>query len=119
MYSDEREPSRPARRRRVLAWIVGVALFVAASTYAIGGRGFVRELLRIRFRARQALQPPSDAEMQRATERAAEDSANRAAAMEDMPQPVSLGVMAISTGTILVIAVAAFYITGRKPRRRA
>ena len=101
----------------MLAWIVGVALFFAGAVYAVGGARLVRQLLQVRRVAATALQPPSDAAMQRAVEAAAQDSAARATAAERGPRPVSIAFIALSIGSVLVVVIAAFYITGRAPRR--
>lgn len=126
MYSEAQPPSRPegdasasARRkgRRAIAWIVGVALFIAGAVYAVGGTRLLRQLLQVRRAASAALQPPSDAAMERAVEAAARDSARRAEEAEGAPKPVSIAFISLSIAGILIVVISAFYITGRAPRR--
>jgi hypothetical protein len=95
-------------------WIVAVAAFLAASAYAIGGRELMRRLLQVRSNATAALQPPTPAEMQRAV---ADTGATREKQTE--VSRVSIPMMAVLIGSILVIVVSLFYLTGRSRTKRA
>jgi hypothetical protein len=96
---------------------VAVCLFLAASTYVVGGRPLMRRLLQARSRATSALQPPTQAEMQQAAVTAARDSTTAAAAAQTGLPPASIGFIAVFSGAILCVVVAAFYLTGRGPRQ--
>jgi hypothetical protein len=124
LYSRSQPPSRPdtasasaPSRRNALLWTVGIILFFAGAVYAVGGASVVRQFLQVRRAATAALQPPSDAAMQRAVEAAARDSTRRAEAAADQPKPVSVAFIALSIGSIVAVVIGAFYVTGRAPRR--
>ena len=115
MRSTRAQTSR--RWRRGIAWIIGVVAFAAASTYVVGGREFVRQLMQrgraVRSQAAAALQPPTPSDIQRAT------TLDTASALPTGRGPaVSVGFVASWIGSVLAIAVAMFYVTGRAPRKR-
>jgi hypothetical protein len=97
-------------------WVIAVCVFAAGAVYAVGGRQFVRRLLQVRSQATAALQPPTQAEMQRATQNAAGATASQTDT--NLPPPASLGLMAIWIGTILIVVVVMIVVTGHYPRRR-
>jgi len=107
----------PRRWRRRLAWGVAVVAFAVAATYVIGGQELVRQLIRrsreVRAQAATALQPPTQAEMQRVVT----DTA-RAGSQEFSGTPVSIGLVASWIGSVMIVVVAMFYLTGRAPRKR-
>jgi hypothetical protein len=93
--------------------LTAVCLFAAGAVYVIGGHEFLRKLLQVRSSATAALQPPTQAEMQRASQ----DTA--AAATTDTGVPsVSLRIILIWSGAVVVAAVALFFATGRAQERR-
>ena len=122
MYPQPSTPSRPERprseqnslrRRRVVLWIVAVTAFLAASAYVVGGRELMRRFLQVRSNATAALQPPTPADMQRAV---ADTGATRETTVVSR---VSLPIMAVLIGSILVIVISLFYLTGRPRAKRA
>ena len=125
--SPEHPPTRPPARGlrpallRLGLWALGVATFLGLSAYAIGGRGFFRRLLQLRTRAftriEESLQPPSQAEMAAAAARAIQDTAS--VMKEDKPPSASAMLIVTSIFVMLLIAVTAFYLTGRRTRSRA
>jgi len=88
-----------------------------AATYVVGGQELVRQLIRrsreMRSQAATALQPPTQAEMQRAVT----DTA-RATPPTSSGTPVSIGLVASWIGSVMIVAVAMFYLTGLAPRKR-
>jgi CHASE3 domain sensor protein len=103
----------------VATWGLAIAAFAIASTYAVGGRDVFRQMIRrgreVRSQATAALQPPTQAEIQRA----AQDAAATASRTETGVSPISLAHIAVWVGCILIIIVAMFYLTGRaQPKRR-
>jgi hypothetical protein len=100
----------------MLMWFIAVCAFTAGAVYVIGGREFVRGLLRARSRATAALQPPTQAEMQRAAQGTAGATASQTDAI--LPPPASPRVMAIWIGSTLIVVVALFVLTAHYPRRR-
>ena len=89
--------------------MIAVSLFLVGAVYVVGGREFARRILQVRSRAAQALQPPTQAEMQRA---AADTAASNATKDTDVA-PVSVRLILIWSGVVLGIAVAAFFVSGR------
>lgn len=63
--------------------------------------------------ATAALQPPTQAEIQRATE----DTARAPAGPETGVAPISIGVMALWIASILIFVSALVFLTGRDPRK--
>ena len=94
-------------------WVIAVALFLAGSVYAVGGRQFMRRLLQARSRATQALQPPTQAELQRAPP----DTAGAGRTADTDMHPVSLRLILVCSGTVLGVAVVSFFVTGRSRER--
>ena len=94
--------------------MIAVSLFLVGAVYVVGGREFVRRILQVRSRATQALQPPTQAEMQRA---AADTAASNTTNDADVP-PVSVRVILIWSGVVLGVAVAAFFVSGRARDQR-
>ena len=88
-----------------------------AATYVIGGQELVRQLIRrsrdLRSQAATVLQPPTQADIQRV----ATDTA-RAAPPTSSGTPVSIGLVASWIGSVMIVVVAMFYLTGRAPRKR-
>ena len=88
-----------------------------AATYVIGGQELVRQLIRrsreIRSQAATALQPPTPAQMQRVV-----TDTPRAAPATSAGTPVSIGLVASWIGSVMIVVVALFYLTGRAPRKR-
>jgi hypothetical protein len=90
--------------------------FAAAAVYVVGGREFVRRMVQVRSRATAVLQPPTQAEMQRASQTGVGATASQTDA--NLPKPASLGMMATWIGTILIVVVVLFVVTAWYPRRR-
>jgi hypothetical protein len=88
--------------------VTAVCLFAAGAAYVIGGHEFVRKLLQVRSSATAALQPPTQAEMQRA----AQDTVAAPTADTGVP-PVSLRIILMWSGAVVVGAIALFFATGR------
>lgn len=76
-------------------------------------RDLVRRSREVRSQATAALQPPTQAEMQRVT---VDTTTARVQAFSGTP--VSLGLVTAWIGGILIVVVAMFYLTGRAPRSR-
>ena len=120
--SPERPPERGPRRTfaRALLWFAGIATFLALAMYALGGRSVFRRLLQMRTRAfsriEESLQPPTQAEIAAAAAAAARDTASVMAG--DKPPSASAGFIVTSVLVVIVLAVGAFYLSGRRARSR-
>jgi len=103
-----------------MLWIAGVASFLALALYALGGRSMFRRLLQVRSRAftriEESLQPPTQAEMAAAAARAARDTASVMA--KDKPPSASAAFIVTSVLIVMLLAVGAFYLSGRRARAR-
>ena len=103
-----------------MLWIAGVASFLALAMYALGGRSMFRRLLQMRSRAvtriEESLQPPTQAEMAAAAARAARDTASVMA--KDNPPSASAAFIVTSVLIVMLLAVGAFYLSGRRARAR-
>lgn len=125
--SPERPPARRAGRAlpralaRATVWLLGVVTFLLLSAYAIGGRSFFRRLVQLRTRAftriEESLQPPTQAELAAAAARAARDTASVMA--EDKPASASATLIVSGIAIVIILAVSAFYLSGRRARARA
>ena len=93
--------------------MIAVCLFFAGAVYVVGGRELMRRLAQMRSRATQALQPPTQAELQRAP---ADTAGSSNTAESDVP-PVSMRLILTSSGAVLCVAVVAFFLTGRTRER--
>lgn len=76
-------------------------------------RQLIRRGREARSQAAAALQPPTQAELQRVTV-----DTPSATSQPNVGNPVSIRLVALWIGSILTIVVAMFYITGRAPRKR-
>jgi len=92
-------------------WLVALVAIIGASVYVIGGREFLRRFLQVRTNANAALQPPTQAELQRAPADTAQSQTD-----SDVSH-VTIGVMALWIAGIIVVFVALFFWTGRRPRK--
>lgn len=106
-----------SRWLRALLWIGGTVAVLFAATYAIGGRQLLRTLLSARARAAALLQPPTQAELNRA----AATNPSSTTSVVALPQvaPVSIGHILAWVSVILLGIVVLFYATGRPRRPRA
>lgn len=106
---------------RFAVWGFGVATFLALAAYAVGGRGFFRRMLQLRTRAftriEESLQPPTQAEIAAAAAAAIRDTASVMKA--DKPPSASAAFIVTSILVAILLAVTAFYVTGRRTRTRA
>jgi hypothetical protein len=105
-----------SRWLRALLWIAGAVAVVAAAAYAIGGRRFYRNLLFARSRAAALLQPPTQAELQRAAA-ANPSNTTSVSALPTVPA-VTISHIVLWVALILVVTVVLFYVTGRPRRQR-
>jgi hypothetical protein len=94
--------------------VIAVCLFLAGSLYVVGGRELMRRLQLMRSRATQALQPPTQAELQHAP---ADTTGSSKTAESDVP-PVSIRLILTWSGAVLGVAVVAFFVTGHAGERR-
>ena len=104
-----------------MAWVVGVATFLTLAVYAVGGSAMVRRVLQLRTRAftriEESLQPPTQADMAAAAARAVRDTASVLA--KDKPPSASAAFIVTSVLLLMLLAVGAFYLSGRRARARA
>ena len=94
--------------------MIAVCVFLAGSVYVVGGRELTRRLRQMRSRATQALQPPTQAELQHTP---ADTTGSSNTAASDV-NPASLGLILVCSGAVLCVAVVAFFVTGRTRERR-
>jgi hypothetical protein len=104
-----------------MLWIVGVATFLTLAVYAVGGSSMFRRLLQLRTRAftrlEESLQPPTQADIAAAAARAVRDTASVLA--KDKPPSASATLIVTSVLLVILLAVSAFYLSGRRARARA